>query len=78
VGLDRRCVGIQLLVQGCNGFVVGFTNNGVNGGKRETFDDRVDKGWHVGWVLVGETGVVAVECTREVVAVVGETGCCRL
>jgi hypothetical protein len=33
-------------MKGSNGLIVGFANDGVDGGQRETFNDRFDQGWH--------------------------------
>jgi hypothetical protein len=48
------------LVKSGDGLIVGFSNDGVDRGKWETFNDRFDEGWHFCcdcWV--GKTGVVA-------------------
>jgi hypothetical protein len=66
-------------VKGCDRLVLWFTDNWIDGWKRKSFDDLVDKGWHLVGVVVGETGVVVcLFLTRKVVLVGGETGCCRL
>ena len=45
----NRCrIGIELKVEGSDGFVVGLTDDGVDGRKRETFDDGVGEGRHDG------------------------------
>ena len=41
-------VGIELQVERCDGFVVGFADDGVNGRERETLNDGINGGRHVG------------------------------
>ena len=72
MGLNRGRVGIQLKIQDGNQFIVGFTNDWVNSGKRETFDDGIDERCHfvVGWW--------GARLFLSPVLVVGKTGCCCL
>ena len=58
VRLNGGRVGVQLSVEGSNGFVVGFANDRKNCRERETSDNAVNGGGHHG----GE-GVLVVVTT---------------
>ena len=80
--LGRVCV--QLVVSGGDGLVVGFADDGLNCGKRETSNNGFDKGWHFGvglafWCYFCLFCFVGL--ARPLLLpglVVGETGCYRL